>query len=197
MSAHPGRPRTFDADVALSNAIEVFSTKGYNGTSIKDLTESLNLTAGSIYKAFKDKRTLFMQALDYYKEQRVRLSKARISEAKSGKDKIHKLLDGYALDSLGESGQIGCMVVATAVELSSQDIELKNKVDRLFATSISTIQELIILGQHDGSIDKAIDPEPMAHTLHCITQGMRVIGKINVNKTHLENIVSSAMSLLD
>ncbi len=197
MTALPGRPRTFDTDVALANAINVFSTKGYNGTSIKDLSESLNLTAGSIYKAFKDKRTLFMKALDYYKDQRYTLSQVRIAQADSGREKIRNLLNGYAQDSLGESGQIGCMVVATAVELSSEDSEIKQKINRLFDSGIKTIRELIILGQQDGSISMAIDPDKMAQTIHSITQGMRVIGKVNVDKSHLENIVSTAMSLLD
>ncbi|MFM2478697.1 TetR/AcrR family transcriptional regulator [Celerinatantimonas sp. MCCC 1A17872] len=197
MTASPGRPRTFDTDVALSDAIKVFSAKGYNGTSIKDLSESLNLTAGSIYKAFKDKRTLFLKTLDYYKNQRDTLSQNRIAQADLGKDKIRKLLEGYAQDSLGESGQIGCMVVATAIELASEDSEIKQKINRLFHSGIKTIRELIMLGQQDGSIPVTIDPDKMAQTLHSITQGMRVIGKANVDKSHLENIVSTSMSLLD
>ncbi|MFB9135320.1 TetR/AcrR family transcriptional regulator [Vibrio olivae] len=197
MSASPGRPRMFDTEIALANAIDVFSAKGYNGTSIKDLSDALNLTAGSIYKAFKDKRTLFMQTLDYYKDQRYKLIQARIAHVESGKDKIRQLLEGYAQDSLGESGRVGCMVVATAVELSSEDHEIQHKIHALFDSGIKTIRELIVLGQQDGSISANIDPDKMAQTIHSLTQGMRVIGKVNVDKSHLENIVSTSMSLLN
>ena len=62
--AGPGRPREFDLDDALRDASEVFRAHGYHGTSVQDLTEGTGLARGSLYKAFRDKRTLFLAALD-------------------------------------------------------------------------------------------------------------------------------------
>lgn len=61
-----GRPRTFDIDIALDNAMIVFRQKGFHASSIADLSEAMNLTAGSIYKAFKDKRSLFLRVFERY-----------------------------------------------------------------------------------------------------------------------------------
>jgi len=55
-----GRPRQFDLDAALDLAMPVFREKGYHSASINDLSEAMQLTAGSIYKAFHDKRSLCM-----------------------------------------------------------------------------------------------------------------------------------------
>jgi AcrR family transcriptional regulator len=63
-SGRPGRPREFDSDAALDKAIARFSEHGYHGTSISDLHACLGLTSGSIYKAWGDKRGLFLAALD-------------------------------------------------------------------------------------------------------------------------------------
>src|SRR5271170_1004733 len=62
--ALPGRPREFDIDEAVESAILVFRLRGYHGTSVQDLTEGTGLARGSLYKAFHDKRTLFLAALD-------------------------------------------------------------------------------------------------------------------------------------
>ena len=61
-----GRPREFDIDKALDQAIRVFREHGYNATSIGDLISAMGLASGSIYKAFKDKRAVFLAAFDRY-----------------------------------------------------------------------------------------------------------------------------------
>ncbi|RYE63688.1 MAG: TetR/AcrR family transcriptional regulator, partial [Rhizobiaceae bacterium] len=53
-----GRPREFEIEAALDKAIVVFSEQGYHATSIADLKDAMGLTAGSLYKAFKDKKAI-------------------------------------------------------------------------------------------------------------------------------------------
>lgn len=55
----PRRPSGFDPGAALDDAIMVFSERGYHATSISDLSKATTLTAGSLYKAFGDKRGIF------------------------------------------------------------------------------------------------------------------------------------------
>src|SRR6516162_9158378 len=59
-----GRPREFDMNAALDHAIRVFREQGYNATSIPDLIAAMGLASGSIYKAFRDKRAVFLAAFD-------------------------------------------------------------------------------------------------------------------------------------
>lgn len=61
-----GRPRGFEADDVLDAAVEVFWRKGYEGASLDDLTSAMGINRPSLYGAFGDKRTLFLQALDRY-----------------------------------------------------------------------------------------------------------------------------------
>jgi TetR/AcrR family transcriptional regulator, transcriptional repressor for nem operon len=65
-TAGPGRPREFNEEDVVHDAMEVFQTHGYGGTSIVELMEGTGLTRGSIYKAFSDKHTLFLAALERY-----------------------------------------------------------------------------------------------------------------------------------
>jgi AcrR family transcriptional regulator len=48
----------------LDVATELFSKKGYEGTTISDITEALDMSKGSFYLYFRDKRELFIQCID-------------------------------------------------------------------------------------------------------------------------------------
>src|SRR5947207_14615767 len=61
-----GRPRSFDADKALDQAVEVFRRKGYEGASLSDLTGAMGINRPSLYAAFGDKEALFRKAVDRY-----------------------------------------------------------------------------------------------------------------------------------
>lgn len=61
-----GRPRNFDYDSALLEAMSVFWTKGYDGASLRDLTKAMGITGPSLYAAFGDKRELYLKAIDHY-----------------------------------------------------------------------------------------------------------------------------------
>ena len=63
-----GRPRAFDIDQALDCALRVFWRKGYEGTSLPDLTKAMGINRPSLYAAFGNKEELFRKALDLYAE---------------------------------------------------------------------------------------------------------------------------------
>ncbi len=63
-----GRPRSFDYEEALSQAMNVFWEKGFNGASIRDLTKAMGIPAPSLYSAFGDKQELFLKAIDLYSD---------------------------------------------------------------------------------------------------------------------------------
>ena len=66
-----GRPREFCVDEALSAALRVFWSKGYEGASMTDLTEAMGVTRPSLYAAFGNKEALFRKALDLYEHEKL------------------------------------------------------------------------------------------------------------------------------
>src|SRR6059058_4783820 len=63
-----GRPRAFDVDEALDQALKVFWRKGYEGASLPDLTKAMGINRPSLYAAFGNKEALFRKAIDRYLE---------------------------------------------------------------------------------------------------------------------------------
>jgi AcrR family transcriptional regulator len=54
-----GRPAAFDKDAALEVAMRLFWERGYEGTSMADLSLAMGVHPSSIYAAFGDKQALF------------------------------------------------------------------------------------------------------------------------------------------
>ena len=195
-SRGPGRPREFDMDKALDRAIGVFRERGFHATSIGDLTDATDLTAGSIYKAFKDKRAVFLAAFDRYTSLRNAQIQDIAGTAKSGRDRISDLLAFYVQSSRGVEGRLGCLVVGSAVEMAIFDPEIAARVTSTLQKNEALLASLIKQGQSDGSISSAIDAENTARVLVCLTQGLRVVGKTGRPPPAPAIVVNTAMKLL-
>ncbi|MDQ0563493.1 AcrR family transcriptional regulator [Rhizobium mesoamericanum] len=191
-----GRPRAFDRDVALDKALQVFSERGYHAASISELTEAMGLASGSVYKAFKDKRGIFLAAFDRYRAVRRELLDARMARVATGREKIREVLTHYALSSHGASGRCGCLVVSSANDLALFDEEAAERVAAAFMTNENLIADLLRLGQSDGSIAAEIDVAATARTLLCLTKGMRVVGKTGRSEEDMVAVAETAMKFL-
>ena len=195
-TAPRGRPREFDIDDALDRAIPLFCGGGFHGTSLNDLADGMQLTQGSIYKAFKDKRSLFLAAMDRQETLYSGRLRAALDKARRGRDKLRAALMFYATLAIGAEGMQGCLVVTTAVELAASDRVVARRVSRSFQKRQAFIKELICQGQGDGSIPRYVDPEGTAWVMLFLFQGFRVVGKTGVAPRELTKAVEAAMKTL-
>jgi len=177
--------------------MQVFWSYGYNGTSLPDLIEGTGLSRGSLYKAFGDKKGLFLAALDIY----ITRARERISSMLQGpgpaKEAIHQSLLRYAQMSSGAAGQRGCPLVATATEMVSHDAEIAERVGAMFAWLQDAFARAIERGQAEGGIAADLDSETLARLLLCLTQGMRAVGKTGLAKKDVIEVVDAAMRILE
>jgi TetR/AcrR family transcriptional regulator, transcriptional repressor for nem operon len=191
-----GRPRSFDIDEALDKAIRVFRERGYKATSISDLTGAMALASGSIYKAFRDKRAVFLAAFDRYTLLGTEQLRRVVDMPKSGHERLRDVLAFYAEKSRGAEGQRGCLVVGSAVEFAIRDPDVAARVKASLARNEAFLTDLIRQGQSDGSISARVDAEATACALVCLTQGIRVVGKAGRPPPDAKSFVEIAMKLL-
>jgi TetR/AcrR family transcriptional repressor of nem operon len=191
-----GRPREFDMDEALDQAIRVFCEQGYNATSIGDLIDAMGLASGSIYKAFRDKRAVFLAALDRHIVLRKEQIAAAARSSKPARERLRDVLAHFVEVSKGIEGRRGCLVVGSAVELAILDREVAARVNASIGKNEAFLADLIRQGQADKSIPAAIDPEETARVMVCLTQGLRVVGKSGRAPQDTAAAVDIAMKLL-
>ena len=182
---------------ALDGAVRVFRERGYHATSVTDLQEATALAAGSIYKAFKDKRAVFLAALDRYVSRREEARGAALLSSGTGRDGLREFLNAYVELSSGAEGRLGCLVVASAVELATFDDELARRIKGALSRSETLLADLIRKGQADGSVTSDFDGEAAARLMLCIMQGMRVIGKTGRTKEEMTAVVDLALKIID
>ncbi|MGE7370148.1 TetR/AcrR family transcriptional regulator [Neorhizobium sp. NPDC001467] len=192
-----GRPRAFDMDEALDKAIVVFTERGYHGTSIGDLSAALGVTAGSLYKAFTDKKAIFLAAFDRYKTVRNAARDEAIAPGKTGRERIRLLLEYQAAYAHGQMGRRGCLVVGAAVELALFDAETDARVSQSQAGFQDLLERLVREGHADGSIGGHVDPSVTAHLLYVVLQGLRVVGKSGQDCAHAMAAAETALKILD
>jgi AcrR family transcriptional regulator len=181
---------------ALDAALLVFRARGYHEASLVDLGTAMGLTPGSIYKAFDDKAQIFVAAFQRYRDQRESLLRQRLATEKTARRKIEETLRFYAQSASGVEGQLGCLVVGAITDLSTLDLATANLITDAINRNETFLRELIKSGQADGSVATSVNPSSAASTLLCMTQGMRVIGKLGRSAAEMDAVVDEAMKIL-
>lgn len=153
------RPRTFDTDTAVADAMDVFWALGYGEATLPDLLEGMNLTRGSLYKAFTDKKTLFLQVLERYDQKEVASAvEILTTPGKSGRCRI-ALAFNDIVTSVEGGDRRGCLLCSAAAGPATFDPEIKTAVAR----SMQRMQLGFRTALQDT--DKAAHAEDLSHFL--------------------------------
>ncbi len=196
-TALPGRPREFDIEDAVRDAMDVFWTRGYHATSLPDLLAGTGLSRGSLYKAFGDKKALFLKALDTYAEAGLKELGETLAAPGSARHAIRTALGIYVPLSAGDPGRRGCMVMATAAEMLPHDPEVGAQVQRTFRRIQALLADAVRRGQDAGEIPARQDAGDLARFLFCQIEGMRVLGKAGATRQDVAAVVDAAMHCLN
>ena len=115
-----GRPREFDIDEAIQMATELFWRKGYEGTSLSDLTGAMRITAPSFYFAFGNKEKLFRRVIEQYYESQIELLESALREP-TVRGVAERFLYGYADVLTGRSHAPGCLALNSSLPCAEDD----------------------------------------------------------------------------
>lgn len=150
----PGRPRQFSLEDAARSAMNVFWDRGFEGASLPDLIEGTGLSRGSLYKAFGDKKGLFLAALDIYTSHALKVTAELLSRPGTARQAIHESMLRHARSSSGDEGRRGCMLVAVANERVAQEPEVAQRIARMLHRTQQLYASAIIRGQAAGGVGR-------------------------------------------
>lgn len=192
------RPREFSVDDALEKAMHVFWAKGYEATSLRDLTRSMGLSKSSFYDTFGCKHDLFLAALDHYNETVVaRRPAGVIANSKGPKAGIAAVFNYYIDNMLSGSEVRGCFTNNSAIEMAPHDADVAAKVQAGFGHLENIFFRAVVQGQKTGEIASEPDAKALACYLCMVLNGLIVVAKANPPRRMLEQAVSTALSALD
>ncbi|MEU4311866.1 TetR/AcrR family transcriptional regulator [Nocardia sp. NPDC024068] len=113
-----GRPRQFDEPRLLEVATELFWSRGFDDTSVGDVSAATGVGNGSIYAAYGSKRGLFLAAFERYCDQRARFVREVITGAPgSARDAVRALLRAIIDDCAGQPDRRGCLMLNSIAQL--------------------------------------------------------------------------------
>jgi len=191
-----GRPREFDTAEVLANASEVFWNHGYHATSIDDLCKATGVLRGSLYGVFGDKHGILLAALDHYAEGSTARLVERLNANVPPEEALRNALLHYARAAAALSGQRGCFITNATLEMLPGDEELRARIESIQRRTATLLAAAVIRGQASGAFNSTLDEKAVGEFLLCITQGLRVLGKVPRDESQLIAIVDLAMRAL-
>ena len=190
------RPREFNRDQVLERAMQVFWSKGYTATSMRDLTEAMGLSKSSLYDTFGSKHDLFLESIDFYRDN-VTVQVRSVAELERPAMQVIAAVLGRAVDRILEpNGRRGCFLNNCAVEIGPVDDKAAERLRAGFGVMEETFLRLVRRAQLEGAISPTRDALSLARYLTSTVNGIMVIGKANPDRTVLDDIVRVAMASL-
>jgi TetR/AcrR family transcriptional repressor of nem operon len=191
------RPREFDEQSALEQAMQVFWSQGFEATSMTDLTAAMGLSKSSLYDTFGSKHELFLATIDHYKDN-VTAQVRSAAELDVPARQLIASLFGRAVDHMTDgSGQRGCFLNNCAVEVGPHDPEAAERCRAGLAVMEDSFQRLVLRSQDESGIAEAKDARALARFLTGAINGIMVIGKANPDREVLNDIAAVALTALD
>ena len=181
------RPREFDNDIVLEALCDVFWEHGYEGTSYANIMAATGLKKGSLYAAFGDKRSLYLEALGRYDKGNVSDGVAMLTnENLTGEERIAALMQSLVDAVQTKKGRWGCLLCNAAVDQAP--------FDKSTETVVLQSMKRMKLGIGQALKDTgAADKTELVWTLYF---GGRVIIKSGGSKATLKAIKTQTLSLL-
>jgi len=190
------RTREFDEGQVLEAAMQLFWEKGYEATSLSDLTSRMGIQRPSIYSTFGDKRELFEAALRRYTTSRAFDIRSRLQKYASVKEAFSIFFADIITEEYEEDLSKGCFCINTMVELAPHDekFEVLTREHQMYLAVI--FQETIERGIQTGELDANTDAKSLAQALIVALIGITVMMKSRPQRSFVDNAVAATLTLL-
>jgi AcrR family transcriptional regulator len=194
-----GRPRSFDVDVALDRAIDIFWREGYDGASLTELTTAMSITATSLYAAFGSKRELFERAFTRYLTVDMAYAVRALDQ-----ERLADVFRAYLLDAVDsmtrDDRPHGCMSVqigGSRTALTPSGNEVRDFVARTRDEGLVRLAARIAEGRDVEGVDlRGMTPEEIAEYIASVSNGIAVRAADGVGRAELRRVAEIALLAL-
>lgn len=191
------RPRAFDEESVLDNAMNIFWSKGFESTSVQDLVDETGLNRASMYASFGDKKALFLRVLDHYSQKISAKRFADLREMEDGRTAIEKTFRDTAKTGCAEGRHKGCLMVNSGMELAPHDPETAAIAHQAFRRVEDMFAAALTRGIKGGTIPKNKNVRALARFLAGSIQGVQLMSRRGADQETLEDYTNTILATLD
>jgi TetR/AcrR family transcriptional regulator, transcriptional repressor for nem operon len=189
------RLREFDIDEVLEATIDAFWERGYEATSLADLMKVTGLQKGSIYKAFGDKRSLFLKALQCYLDRVYSLSRKALSNSSP-----HRAIESWfqLLVDLAVKPETskGCFAVNSSIEMAPHDPEVAKMLEVQYDRIGKLLETAIAKGQKNSIFRQDLSAKELRQILIVAANGVLASSRTAFLRSDLPAVTESILALL-
>ncbi|MEG4010411.1 TetR/AcrR family transcriptional regulator [Microcoleus sp. Pol11C1] len=187
-----GRPRAFNIDEALEQALQIFWRKGYLGTSLTDLTEAMGINRPSLYATFGNKETLFRKALDRYRDRQTAYLCEALSEP-TARRVIERMMVGVVDLVTNPCNPSGCLYAQSMLSSVDPDNPLHQELAECRISGEAAICDRFERAVSEGDLPSDADPAALARFVVTVNFGMSVQAASGASRAELLQVVQTAL----
>lgn len=187
------RPAEFIREDVVDAAMHLFWTRGYESSSVQQLLDVMHINRGSMYAAFGDKRSLFVEALEKYVGDGLQFTRECLVESHDPLQGLRKLLASALLDQTDDELRKGCLLINTVIEQAHIDGELATAAARHMQQFQCGLQYCLERAQQQGQIPASVDPAQKAQFVRMGYMGMRVMQREGASREVIEKLLDELL----
>lgn len=192
-----GRNKSYDLEMLVGKAMELFRDHGFAGTSAEMLVEGLGVNRYSLYAEFGSKQGLFDAALQRYDEEVLGRRFGPLEAPGAGIDEVRTLLEFFGAAGRGPASGRGCLLCNTAVELGPDDPSGAGFVQRYFERLSKAFHAALGNARDQGELRRSVDPREEAGFFTASVLGLFVMVRAKAPPTVIESAARVAIEHLE
>ncbi|MEQ9414799.1 MAG: TetR/AcrR family transcriptional regulator, partial [Cyclobacteriaceae bacterium] len=171
--------------------------KGFEATSLTDLTVATGLTKGALYGNFKDKSEIRKEAFQYAMQKVKSKVQVQLGKCLTYKEQLLALLNFYASYVLNPPIPGGCPLLNTAIEADDNDISMRKTVTRELNNTVDFIDQLLQKGITEGEFKRGLNTKALAYTFFCSIEGALMFSRVERSDISMKVVVAHCKEILD
>ncbi len=193
-----GRPRAYDPQTALQQALGVFWNTGYSGASLDSIASAAGMNRPSLYAAFGDKHALYIKALDQYWATAHAAMQAALTDSSLT---LAQALSGFyegqlAIYFSGDGQPRGCFAIGTATTEAVEDPEIRNVLSARLSQLDADLEKRLQTAIDAGEMKTDSNPAALAVLISSLLHSISIRARAGKSRDELAGLAGDAIKVI-